>query len=104
MIFVDTGAWYAAAVPDDPDYAVAQAWLHANREPLITTDYVVDELSTLIKRGANSKGVLIGDGSYWRKALPNWNGCIPRTFIARGSCFPRTPTNSEVSPTVSAAS
>ncbi len=35
--------------PDDPDYVVAQAWFHANREPLVTTDYVVDELLTLFK-------------------------------------------------------
>jgi predicted nucleic acid-binding protein len=49
MIFVDTGAWYAAAVPDDPDFAAAQTWFRANRELLITTDYVVDELLTLFK-------------------------------------------------------
>jgi predicted nucleic acid-binding protein len=48
MIFVDTGAWYASAVPDDPDFAAAQAWLRSNREPLITTDYVVDEILTLL--------------------------------------------------------
>lgn len=49
MIFVDTGAWYAAAIPDDPDHVAAREWLHANREPLVTTDYVVDELLTLFK-------------------------------------------------------
>jgi hypothetical protein len=49
MIFVDSGAWYASAVPDDPDFAAAQAWFQTNREPLITTDYVLDELLTLFK-------------------------------------------------------
>lgn len=50
MIFVDTGAWYALFVPRDPDHARASAWIADNREPLVTTDYVVDELLTLFKR------------------------------------------------------
>ena len=49
MIFVDSGAWYASAVPDDSDHSVAQNWFLANKEPLITTDYVVDEFLTLLK-------------------------------------------------------
>lgn len=49
MIFVDTGAWFAAFVPNDADHATADAWLEANTEPLVTTDYIVDELLTLLK-------------------------------------------------------
>lgn len=49
MIFVDTGAWFAAFVPNDADHAAADAWLEANTEPLVTTDYIVDELLTLLK-------------------------------------------------------
>ena len=49
MIFVDIGAWFAAFVPNDADHAAADAWLEANHEPLITTDYVIDELLTLMK-------------------------------------------------------
>lgn len=48
MIFVDTGFWFASFVPDDPNHARAAAWLRANREPLITTDYCVDETLTLL--------------------------------------------------------
>ena len=36
MIFVDTGAWFAVAVRNDPDHAAAMRWLGQNREPLIT--------------------------------------------------------------------
>ena len=50
MIFVDTGAWFAAFVPNDPDHAAADAWLATNDQPLLTTDYVFDELMTLFKR------------------------------------------------------
>ena len=49
MIFVDTGAWFATFVPNDPDHAAADAWLQANVQPLVTTDYVIDELLTLLK-------------------------------------------------------
>jgi predicted nucleic acid-binding protein len=48
MIFVDTGAWFAAFVPNDPDHAAADTWLETNREPLITTDDVIMEESQSI--------------------------------------------------------
>jgi predicted nucleic acid-binding protein len=61
MIFADTGALFAAFVPNDPDYAAADAWLAANREPLVTTDYVVDELLTLLKmRGEFQRALSLG--------------------------------------------
>jgi predicted nucleic acid-binding protein len=48
VIFVDTGAWFAAFVSSDPDHAAAAAWLRNNTAPLVTTDYVLDELLTLL--------------------------------------------------------
>jgi len=50
MIFADTGAWFAAFVPNDPDHETASDWLAQNTEVLVTTDYVLDELLTLLKR------------------------------------------------------
>jgi predicted nucleic acid-binding protein len=49
MIFVDTSAWYASVVPTDPNHAAATAWLAANRETLLTTDYIADETLTLLR-------------------------------------------------------
>jgi len=49
VIFVDTGAWFAIAVRNDPDHAAAMAWLSRNHDPLITTDYVMAETATLIR-------------------------------------------------------
>jgi predicted nucleic acid-binding protein len=61
VIFVDTGAWFATFVPNDPDHAAADAWLETNVEPLVTTDYVVDELLTLLKiRGEFQRAIRIG--------------------------------------------
>ncbi|MCC6491669.1 MAG: hypothetical protein IT424_01460 [Pirellulales bacterium] len=48
MIFVDTGAWFARFVPDDPHHARLKAWFAANSEPLLTTDDCVDETLTLL--------------------------------------------------------
>jgi predicted nucleic acid-binding protein len=48
-IFVDTGAWFATSVPDDPDHAAANSFMRSNRERLVTTDYIYDELLTLFR-------------------------------------------------------
>ena len=61
MIFVDTGAWFAAFVPNDPDHPAAKRWLADNNEPLVTTDYVLDEVLTLLRaRGEWRRGVAVG--------------------------------------------
>ena len=61
MIFVDTGAFYAANVPQDADHAAARAFLANNHEPLITTDYVVAELLTLLRaRGQKRRAIILG--------------------------------------------
>lgn len=49
MKFTDTGAWYALFVPDDADHVAATWWMTANRGPLLTTDYVIDEALTLMR-------------------------------------------------------
>ncbi|HSE15513.1 MAG TPA: PIN domain-containing protein [Pyrinomonadaceae bacterium] len=61
MIFVDTGAWYASLVPNDPDHTRAVQWLAANHSPLLTTDYVIDETLTLLRaRGERKRALLLG--------------------------------------------
>lgn len=47
-IFVDTGAWYAAMVRKDRDHEAAKRFLKNNTQPLITSDYVMDETVTLL--------------------------------------------------------
>jgi uncharacterized protein len=61
-VFVDTGAWFAYFVRRDPDHAAAVDWTQKNRQPLITTDYVLDELLTLLKlRESHRVAVAAGD-------------------------------------------
>ena len=58
MIFVDTGAWFALAIPSDPDHERAKQFIALTSEPLVTSDYVVDELLTLfVVRGQKTKGI-----------------------------------------------
>jgi predicted nucleic acid-binding protein len=52
MIFVDTGAWAAQVWHRDGNHAAAMDWLAQNRQPLVTTDYIVDEVLTLLTRRA----------------------------------------------------
>ena len=69
MIFVDTGAWFASVVPSDRDHAAASRWLSQNTEPLLTTDYVVDETLTLLKvRGQTTRSMVLGE-QFFRGSL-----------------------------------
>jgi predicted nucleic acid-binding protein len=61
MIFVDSSAWFAAYVPNDPDYVAARNFLRDTTERLATTDYVVDETLTLLKaRGEFRRALVLG--------------------------------------------
>ncbi len=61
MIFVDTGPWFALFVPNDSDHGSAKSWYETNTEPLVTSDYVVDEVLTLFKvRGELRRGIEVG--------------------------------------------
>lgn len=60
-VFVDTGAWFARFVASDLDHPAAHGWFDQNTRPLVTTDYVVDELLTLLKmRGEFSIALAVG--------------------------------------------
>jgi len=61
MILVDTSAWFAASVPNDPYHSDARAWLEQNAQQLVTADYILDELLTLLKRrGEFQRAVRLG--------------------------------------------
>lgn len=49
MIFVDTGAWFAAMCSRVKEHAVARAWMQSKTDILVTTDYVINETLTLMK-------------------------------------------------------
>ena len=58
---LDSGAWFSLFISTDPDHRVASTWFAANSEPLITTDYIVDETLTLLRaRGQSLKALEVG--------------------------------------------
>ena len=60
-VFIDTSAWFAAAVPWDANHATAAAWFKRNQRPLVTTDFVLDETLTLLRaRGENRRAIALG--------------------------------------------
>ncbi len=65
MIFVDTSGWFGSIVPSDENHEIAKKWFLNNREPLFTTDYVIDETLTLFKaRGENTRALQIGQAFF----------------------------------------
>lgn len=71
VVFVDTRAWFASFVPNDPDYQAASEWLDQNRAALVTSDYIFDELMTLFKtRGEFDRALIVGD-QLRRKQIAN---------------------------------
>ena len=61
MAFVDTGVWYAGVVAEDPDHRRCRDLLSVHERDLVTTDYVVDEVLTLLTaRGHRQIAVAIG--------------------------------------------
>jgi predicted nucleic acid-binding protein len=62
MIFVDTGIWYAADVPEDPAHSEARRLLLNATSTLVTTDYVIDALLTLlVARGHHDIAIAAGN-------------------------------------------
>lgn len=61
MIFLDTGVWFAMAVPSDQDHALVAPYFASLSAPLLTTDYVVDETLTLLRaRGYSHRALALG--------------------------------------------
>ena len=56
MIFADTTALASLLIPTDENHAKAKAWLKGNADRhIVTTDYIIDELYTLILYRSKSK-------------------------------------------------
>ena len=62
MIFFDTGFWYALLVRKDAGHKDALAWFKSLTEPIVTSDYVVDEtLTLLLMRNERDKALRFGE-------------------------------------------
>jgi len=50
VIFIDTGPLYALTIPGDAHHESATAWYQTNTSRLVTTDFVLYETVTLLRR------------------------------------------------------
>jgi uncharacterized protein len=62
VIFVDTSAWFAGSVPGDANHDAANALFAAvPARQLVTSDYVFDEVVTLLRaRGESNRALQLG--------------------------------------------
>jgi hypothetical protein len=65
MTFVDTSAWAALLVPADPHHAAARTWHEQNHDKLLTSDYIVDELLTLLKTRYSTLAAIRAGQWFW---------------------------------------
>jgi len=49
VIFVDTSAWVALYSPHDQNHIAATTFLENSNDPLVTSDYILDEFLTVMK-------------------------------------------------------
>jgi uncharacterized protein len=69
MIFVDTSVWYAALVAEDTEHLLARSLFLDASSQFVTTDYVVDELLTLLV-ARNQRDVAVRAGEqFWSNAF-----------------------------------
>ena len=88
-VFVDTGAWFAYFVRRDADHAAAVEWMQANRQPLLTTDFILDELLTLLKlRESYTVAVAAGDALLY-KAVTRVERVSEEDFLQAWDVFRR---------------
>ena len=89
MVFVDTGGWFAAVVPTDADHKAAMRSLRQNRQPLITTDYVVDETLTLLKARGHVQRALIMGQQFFHGSLAVVHYLSPAEILLAWRTFQR---------------
>lgn len=70
-IFVDTGAWYALMDKSDANHNAAVEFKDSLVHPLVTSNYIVDEIITLVRMNlGHSASVEIGQ-KLWNESIAN---------------------------------
>jgi predicted nucleic acid-binding protein len=88
-VFVDTGAWFAYFVRRDADHAAAVQWMQANRQPLLTTDFVLDELLTLLKLRESYTVVVAAGDALLNQAVARVERVSEEDFLQAWEVFRR---------------
>jgi uncharacterized protein len=68
VILVDSSAWFARYSSNDPHHVAATQFHRAEQEEFVTTDYIIDEVLTLLKvRISNERAIFVGHELFSRE-------------------------------------
>lgn len=70
-IFVDTGAWYALLDEDDANHHAAVKFKDSLPHPLMTSNYIVDEVLTLARNRLSHKVAVEIGQKLWDESIAN---------------------------------
>ena len=65
MVFVDTSVWFPGLVSEDSQHERCRALLKRHAGQLITTDYVVDEVLTLLGARGHARIAIESGRDFW---------------------------------------
>jgi predicted nucleic acid-binding protein len=77
MAFVDTGACVAFFASVDPMHDVARGWFRRNSDRLITSDYVLDEVVTLLSARFSTQSAILAGESLLEERLATFIYLLP---------------------------
>jgi predicted nucleic acid-binding protein len=89
VIFVDTGVWFAANVPRDHDHLQARNLLRGRQSSLVTTDYVLCELFTLLKARGQRKRLPLAGRAFFEQQVCRIEYVSPSDVLAAWNVFDR---------------
>lgn len=72
MIFVDSNAWIARALPKEPHNRLATEWMLHNPQALVTSDDVVDESLTVLLAKGEARVCIKRGHNVRRNFLKQW--------------------------------
>ena len=69
MVFVDTSAWFAYFLPLDTEHDRIRGCFQSVTEPLVTTDYCIDETLTLLAARGEFRRALVAGREFFQGNL-----------------------------------
>jgi predicted nucleic acid-binding protein len=77
-MFVDTGAWYALPDEDDANHHAAVKFKDSLVHPLMTSNYIVDEVLTLARNRLSHKVAAEIGQKLWDESIANLIRATPQ--------------------------
>jgi predicted nucleic acid-binding protein len=77
-MFVDTGAWYALPDEDDANHHAAVKFKDSLVHPLMTSNYIVDEVLTLARNRLSHKVAVEIGQKLWDESIANLIRATPQ--------------------------